>query len=322
MLPAAHSGISPDDLHQVSVVIVLFNSADVITECLASIPADVETIVVDNASTDDGAEIARRARPDAIVVGTASNLGFGGGCNLGAMAASRSFVLFVNPDARVTVDAVLALAARTASTPHSIVAPEVRDVDGTVHEVRHPLSAWRFALQLLPASERWVPAALRLTVHRSDPVYSSGGPVAFAYGACFMMRRHDLATVGGFDTDLFLYCEEASLAKRIERLGGVAWYEPTAVVTHIGGTSTQKTGHVLTYNVLRSRSIFLRKSTARGGAVLGLTVMAGALLAALPNAAVSSLTGRERMQTISWWSAAARGLIAGAFATLREPKRY
>ena len=89
----------------VSVVVVLHNSTETLADCLASMPSDVEVIVVDNASTDDGAALAERFLPGATVVRSERNLGFGGGCNLGLREATRDVVVFVNPDAVLTAEA-------------------------------------------------------------------------------------------------------------------------------------------------------------------------------------------------------------------------
>ncbi|HKC25570.1 MAG TPA: glycosyltransferase, partial [Thermoanaerobaculia bacterium] len=77
---------------RVEVVLVSWNSARDLPLALASIPEGVRVIVVDNASVDDSAELARRA--GARVIALATNAGFGLASNLGFAAGSAEAVLF------------------------------------------------------------------------------------------------------------------------------------------------------------------------------------------------------------------------------------
>ncbi|MBX3573739.1 MAG: glycosyltransferase [Mesorhizobium sp.] len=100
---------SPEDQVVFSVVLVAYNSADVIRDAIESVPAPHEVIVVDNASTDASREIAAAA--GARVLALAENLGFGTACNRGAALARNDTLLFLNPDARLMPGALDALAA-------------------------------------------------------------------------------------------------------------------------------------------------------------------------------------------------------------------
>src|SRR4051794_26919061 len=61
----------------VGVVIVLHNSSDGLEDCLLALPAGVEIVVVDNASTDSGPDIVANARPEATLIRLPENVGFG-----------------------------------------------------------------------------------------------------------------------------------------------------------------------------------------------------------------------------------------------------
>src|SRR5215208_2023709 len=117
--PAAKSAV----LAATSVVVVLHNSADGLEPCLESLPREVELVVVDNASTDAGPEIARRSRPDATVLALGENVGFGAGCNVGARAASRDVLVFLNPDTVVVEGALEKLGVAVLGDPACVVGP-------------------------------------------------------------------------------------------------------------------------------------------------------------------------------------------------------
>ena len=90
----------------ISIVIVNYNGAGWLPKCLESIKTQtifsrIETIVVDNHSTDDSLAAARRLLVDfpmAGIVQSGENLGFCEGNNVGARAASGKYVFFLNPE--------------------------------------------------------------------------------------------------------------------------------------------------------------------------------------------------------------------------------
>ena len=88
----------------VGFVIVTYNSARVLPACLKSIPPGFEVVVVDNASRDDSAEIARSL--GARVIANRKNAGFGAACNQGAKLLAASHAFFLNPDAVLAAGAV------------------------------------------------------------------------------------------------------------------------------------------------------------------------------------------------------------------------
>jgi N-acetylglucosaminyl-diphospho-decaprenol L-rhamnosyltransferase len=89
-----------------SIVIAAHNFAAVIGQCLASITRlcgdDVDIVVVDNASRDDSREVVRAAAPSGRVLALFQNAGFGRGCNVGAAQTASEWLLFMNPDVRLT----------------------------------------------------------------------------------------------------------------------------------------------------------------------------------------------------------------------------
>jgi N-acetylglucosaminyl-diphospho-decaprenol L-rhamnosyltransferase len=312
----------PPTLHDVAVVIVLYNSADEIEKCLDSVPAEVAVMVVDNASTDDGAARARQVRPDATVLQSRRNLGFGGGCNLGWRATNRPFVAFVNPDVRLRGDVLSVLLDRLAGLQNFVVGPCLVDGHGVPRRCKRRPSALADVLGLLPASARWAPEGWDGKLNPKDPVHVNGGPVASVEGACFLVRRSELAAIGGFDEDFFLYCEEESIALRLAGLRGGALYEPRAIADHSGAASTSRVGTLATRHLHRSRVIFYRKRDgALRGELTGLLLIFAVLLAT-PSAVVNTLLRRRRHTTLAQQRHVLAGLWAGMTAPLHSEVSY
>jgi N-acetylglucosaminyl-diphospho-decaprenol L-rhamnosyltransferase len=305
-------------IEDLAVVVVLHNSGGVVEECLEALPAQAEVIIVDNASVDDGLEQARTHRPDAIVVRSGRNLGFGTGCNIGWRAATRPYVAFVNPDVRVGDATLPLLLARLSREQHSIVGPALLDASGRPRRCKRQPSALLDICGLLPAAARWAPTGWDGKVDHADPIHIRGGSVGSIEGACFVVRRADLEAIGGFDEDLFLYYEEDSLATRLARLGGGTVYEPYAVAEHLGGDSTGKVAALATHHLHRSRVIFYRKRHGdRLGILIGVMLVLAALLSGAA-AVVKMILGRERSTTLSDLRHILGGLRAGMTATLRS----
>ena len=87
---------------RVSIIIPHWNNIDILSECLESITLtsyiNVETIVVDNASTDDSVEWVRSNYPKVKLIENDKNYGYAGGCNIGAEYASGEYLIFLNND--------------------------------------------------------------------------------------------------------------------------------------------------------------------------------------------------------------------------------
>ncbi len=301
-----------------SVITVTHNSGDVVAGMLRSLPEDVEAIVVDNASTDGSPEIAQAARPDAVVVRLPNNQGFGHGCNVGAGVASSDVLIFLNPDGRVTGDALAVLAAHVSEHPRSIFGPAFLHEDGSPrYDVRGRSQPYHEALELLPSAKRWIPERLRRDLPGRDRRYTTGGEVDYLQGACLAVDRHLLHQLGGFDEDFFLYSEEETLCDAVRAAGGHCIYLPEAVIEHVGGTSTERVSDFATYHFYRSRVIFYRK---RYGFVGGLGSAALIGLGLLVNSLLSPLVRRRGSggSHVAAHSAALSGLVRGTFANLRH----
>src|SRR6185503_11177972 len=99
---------------QVAVVVVSYNTRELLLECLASAcestqGQSVQIVVVDNASEDGSLEAVRDAYPQAVAIQNATNRGFAAACNQAIRNSSSQFVLLLNSDARLTAQAFEAL---------------------------------------------------------------------------------------------------------------------------------------------------------------------------------------------------------------------
>jgi GT2 family glycosyltransferase len=172
----------------------------------------VRVTVVDNASQDGSLEVVGRFPARAIALDW--NSGFAHGCNVGWREGAAPFVLFLNPDASIDVDAIRVLASHLEQDARvGIVAPQIVHEDGTLsHSLRrYPSLARAFAqaffLHRLAPRADWTDEVVRdaAVYERPDSECVSG--------ACLLIRRSLLDTLGGFDERFFLYGEDVDLCR-------------------------------------------------------------------------------------------------------------
>ncbi|MGH3864444.1 glycosyltransferase [Actinokineospora sp.] len=221
-------------------VVVTYNSAPVIGDCLAALAAAgelVRVIVVDNASTDD--TVARAAAtPGTRIVRRPDNGGFAAGVNAGIAAAEGCDVLVLNADVRLAPGSISALRAAARAGDAGIVVPKLVSADGTPHPSLHRSPAvWRaFAEAVLGGTRASRIGAVGETIG-SPAAYLSPRFVPWASGAAWLVTRDCLDAVGRLDERYFLYSEETEYMLRAGDAGFRVSFEPSAVAVHLGGES-------------------------------------------------------------------------------------
>ena len=236
-----------DAVARVAAVIVTYNSADLLGECLRSLTDQgvdlVSVVVVDNASRDTTLDVAANANDLPVrIVEIGRNSGYAAGVNAGIAAVDLTTVdsvLVLNPDSRLTPGSLAVLASALAQPGRGIAVPLLVNPDGSLQpSLRRAPTVTRALVEAL------VPGELagrlgRLGELVTDPrAYERPGPTAWATGAAMLISATALAEIGPWDESYLLYSEETEYLLRAADLGWVTWFEPAAVVEHIGGEST------------------------------------------------------------------------------------
>ena len=259
IMGAVRAGADP--LGDVGAVIVAYRSADVIADAIGGLPPDrlAAIVVVDNASPDASADVVLAlGRREVEVVRAPTNLGFGGGNNLGvaSLPSSVSRVLFLNPDARIDEHSLKQLLAWLDDHPScALVGPRVRDGAGT------PVTSAGRDASLLTEVRPLLPRALgrALPARRFDAAYDVAGPVGYVEGGCMLVDRARFEAAGRFDERFFLYFEELDLATRLRGQGWTVDLCPDAWVEHRMAASTSAEPFGARTHIWESSIRYLRK---------------------------------------------------------------
>lgn len=219
---SAPDDTTPVEPRDVVAVVVTHDSAAVLGDCLTALAAAaVPVIVVDNASGDD--TLAKAQRHGARIIRAPFNEGYGRANNRGIRAAGDArWCLVVNPDLVVAPDTVRRLLqAGEADRRAAIVVPRIIEDDGRVFTHEDSLLS---------------PAAPPLP----EPAAADGADVreiAFASGACMLVRRDVFLEIGGFDPAIFLFYEDDDLCLRVRRAGRSILIADAVEVRHGRGKS-------------------------------------------------------------------------------------
>lgn len=255
------------DFSQLSIIVVSWNVRELLRACLAVLPREAETIVVDNASSDGSAAMVASEFPEIRLLANSENRGFTGGNNDGFRLASRPFVLFLNPDTVVQGDALGWLLAYLVAHPEvGVVGPQLRYGDGMLQSSRRRFPTLATALfESTPLAWHWPaernPWARRY--HMADAPPDRTEEVDWLVGAALMTRREVLAQTGGFDEGYFMYSEELDWQRRVRQAGWKVVYLPDAVIVHYEGKSSEQVAAARHLRFNRSKVRYFRKHHGR-----------------------------------------------------------
>ncbi|MGB3808233.1 MAG: glycosyltransferase family 2 protein [Erythrobacter sp.] len=279
-LPAsARVQLPGSQTHDISVVIVSYNTRELTIECVRSVLADseglaVEVIVVDNQSSDGSSEALSTQFPGITVIDSPANGGFAYGNNIGFEHCHGRYVLLLNPDTRVKQSSMRRCVELMGADPEiGVIGATVRTEDGELdptlirfYSLRH------FAYNVLfPA--RIMSRSTRL----GDPRYAGLDRTCRqnvdAVAGCFMFtRREVLEDAGGLDTRFFMYGEEVEWCFRVRQAGYEIVYDPAVEIVHVGGASTAGASEWQEIETMRGHILFLLLTNgsiaARGGSAL------------------------------------------------------
>ena len=235
------------------VVIVTYNSADTIAECLTSVlesSLGVHVIVVDNGSTDDTIARLRLFQSEVSIIESGVNGGYAAGCNLGlkiALQRGAEYIAILNPDTTVAPDALTAMVNHSLTHGHHVVSPLVVDY-------KSGLISYAGASFDLARRDFSHHGFGQENVGQFSLITETGR----LHGGAVLVSGDALTKSGFMDETYFLYWEDTEWNRRFRNHGFQIGLAAEAIVRHHGGHSTGGSGSPFyEYYYLRNKLRFL-----------------------------------------------------------------
>jgi len=252
------------DTPDLSIIVVSWNTRDLLDDCLASLAEATaglvtEVLVVDNDSRDGTPAMVAARHPAVRLLETGTNLGFTRANNLALGVARGARILLLNPDTVCPPRSLATLCARLdALADAAAVGPALVDAAGCAAASWGDFPAvWHHWRSLVDPALRWLPRRWRepglgrtaaSLPDRPDRRDAATGAVAVDYvkGACLLLTRRALATVGPLDDRFFMYFEETDWCRRARDRGLRIYLCPDVRITHL---EARATGLVSTFSL-------------------------------------------------------------------------
>lgn len=292
---AAQPAHSPSSNVDLSIVIVNWNTRDLLTQCLSSmmgartsamelsrttlppgydglalnrsLDLTAEIIVVDNNSTDGSVSMVRENFPWVRLIENSKNVGFGNANNQ-AIALSRGrYILLLNSDTIVPPGAIPELVRLAdARSDVGVVGCMLRNLDGSFQASYNSFpTLWGEWLSAIGLAGRLL--SPQYPSHRESESNATK-EVDWIPGAVMLLRACAVRQVGGFDETYVMYSEETDLCWRLRQVGWKVLYTPNAYIFHLGGGSASRTSIVQILRLYRSKKDFFLRQRGPGVARL------------------------------------------------------
>jgi N-acetylglucosaminyl-diphospho-decaprenol L-rhamnosyltransferase len=289
-----------EPLKTISIVIVNWNTRELLRKCLASIYSsmpngELEIWVVDNASTDNSSEMVKQLFPAVHIIENQTNTGFAQANNQAIRRSNAEFILLLNPDTELLPGALEKLLNFIQSSPRvGAVGPRTLNPDKSLQTSCYPTPTlfrefWRlFHLDKIHTFGVYDMARWETHSYRK---------VDILLGACLMMRKEALDEVGLLSEDYFMYTEEVDLCFRLGQRGWEIYWIPEAEIIHYGGQSTSQVSRQMFIHLYQSKLLFFKKHYGSVSAFLYKLILLFTSLARLsltPIAYLSPSSQREK----------------------------
>lgn len=289
-----------------SVIIVNWNTCDLLANCLASVyraipivQGLVEILVVDNSSYDDSKNMVRQQFPEVNLICNQENVGFARANNQAINASQGKYLLLLNSDTIIFPNSLRHLLSCAETQPDvAIVGPTLLNADGTFQA-----SYGRFPSFL---SYFWQLIGIARLVY--GPYFPSASPevsqqqqdVDWVGGACLLCRRIATDKAGLLDEHFFMYAEEMDWCYRIKQHGWRVCFTPKTSIVHLGGGSSKIVRPKVLAQQWRANLHFLHKhyNPLIAYAIQTLMVIVGCLRGLL--FFIVALLDRKRKE--KWWA--------------------
>jgi GT2 family glycosyltransferase len=270
-------------MSSVAAIIPSWNTAAYLERCLGSLTdqagVSVETMVVDNGSSDASLELLKRKGVPHVAL--PSNIGFAAAVNLGVTRTSAPYVLVLNVDCFLGPPDCLSLLVEALTSDEQLggVQPRIEQEAATADGVRLYSAGQCLTRNGIAFERGWGQPA--------GPPYAAARDVFGVSGAACLLRRELFTDLGGYDASYFAFYEDVDLNARARLAGWRFSYLPDARAVHVGHAAWRQEPRAQRFNV----ELTVRNRLATAVKVLPLRGVVGATALTLRSLTASPLRG-------------------------------
>jgi GT2 family glycosyltransferase len=237
---------------QLAIVIVSWNTCDLLNRCLRSLKDEVKNsrfgaehiavYVVDNNSGDRSPDMVAKEHPWVILQRNSDNKGFARANNQVLQTVLAPFFLLLNPDTELRPGSLNLLMGFLENHPRACaVAPQLLNSDGTIQRSCREFPTFRGMLYELLGFSRLFPGVEAFRTYKMlDWGHDDERQVDQPEGACLLIRKEALDQIGPLDEGYFMLFEEVDWCYRAKQAGWEVWFTPEAQVVHHYGQSIKQ----------------------------------------------------------------------------------
>jgi GT2 family glycosyltransferase len=220
-------------MNRSTIVIPVFNQAGVTQRCLKVLDqGDFEVVVVDDASSDETADMLESAGDRVRVVRHSVNQGFATSCNHGAAVASGEYLVFLNNDTVPRAGWLEALINYAEAHPEAaVVGSKLVYPDNTIQHAG------------VVICQDYYPRHIYTGFPAEHPAVNKSRPFQVVTGASMLVRRSAFGQVGGFDAAFRNGFEDVDFCLRLREAGHQVHYCAQSKVEHLESVSPGRFKH-------------------------------------------------------------------------------
>ena len=255
----------------ISIIIVNYRGWKALDECLESIDTIIsktlafEVIIVDNFSNDGQFTVFKQKYSKFTFIENTGNNGFSNGCNFGASIATGNHFLFLNPDTKLTLEALKTLLQTAVSHPEIGILSCLQINENDVFYKQN---------NLFPALGRFfgIPRSLFRKLNKANLEKSFNNTDDLFYphwvtGAVIFISRDWFNKIKGWNEDYWLYFEDVDLCKKISDTEGKVAVTRKATIFHQHGGASRlniKTKALTKTEVIISKHVYISNQFSIG----------------------------------------------------------
>lgn len=254
-----------------SIIIVNFNTSEVLNSCLRSIyqgqlnKSNFEIIVVDNNSKDDSVRLIPKTYPEVILINNKKNEGFATANNQAVKKISGDFILFLNPDTQLNEDTLpTMLNFMKENSDVGVATCRVNLVSGNIDDACHRgfPTPWNAFCHFSGLSTIFPASKIFNGYHLGYSDLNKIHEIDSCAGAFMMVRKKVGDQIDWFDEDYFWYGEDLDFCYRVKKNKWKIMFVPDVTIIHYKGVSSGIKKHSRNLS-LADRKIQLVSTKAR-----------------------------------------------------------